>query len=105
MRLQGEGQQAPILLGYSNSAIAAAAAILGDVRLSKGAILLRPLSPFPEEAFPLLDGYPILIVYGQDDARRDPCDGPSLDHSLETQGRLVAVPPWHSLPTAPDRRR
>lgn len=66
-RLQDEGQQLPILLGYSNGAIAAAAALLSDRRLSTGAILLRPLSPLPERAFPRLDGYPILLVCGQDD--------------------------------------
>jgi phospholipase/carboxylesterase len=102
VRLQDEGQQLPILLGYSNGAIAAAAAILGDVRLSKGAILLRPLSPFPERAFPLLDGYPILIVYGQDDPRRDPSDGPSLDRQFKVAGAattLVKLPAGHNLTT------
>lgn len=101
--LQGASPQPPIVLGYSNGAIAAAAAILGDPGLSAGAILLRPLSPFPEQTFPRLDGYPILLVSGQVDARRDPSDGPSLATQLRAAGAatsLVVLPVGHPLTTA-----
>jgi phospholipase/carboxylesterase len=103
-RLQDDGHQLPILLGYSNGAIAAAAAMFVDRRQSIGAILLRPLSPFPERAFPRLDGYPILLVCGQHDARRKPFDGPSLDRQFTVAGattRLVVLPVGHGL-TADD---
>jgi phospholipase/carboxylesterase len=102
-RLQAVGQRPPILLGYSNGAIAAAAAILSDRRLSTGAILLRPLSPLPERAFPRLEGYPILLVSGEDDARRDPSDGPSLEGQFRAAGAaatLVVLPVGHGLTTA-----
>lgn len=101
--LQGAGLQPPILLGYSNGAIAAAAAVLGGRGLSTGAILLRPLSPFPERAFPRLDGYPILLVSGQDDARRDSSDGPMLASQFRAAGArsaLVLLPVGHGLTTA-----
>ena len=57
----------PILLGYSNGAIAAAAAVLDGPDLSAGAILLRPLSPFPGRVFPPLNKYPVLLVSGEGD--------------------------------------
>ena len=102
-RLHDEGHEPPILLGYSNGAIAAAAAIIGGRPLSAGAILLRPLSPFPERALPRLDGYPVLLVCGQDDARRQPSDGPSLAGQLRAAGAettLVELPVGHGLTAA-----
>ena len=102
-RLLDEGQQLPLLLGYSNGAIAAAAAVLRDPHLSAGAVLLRPLSPSPQRALPRLDGYPVLLVCGQDDARRDPADGPSLDGQLRAAGAvttLVHLPVGHALTAA-----
>jgi phospholipase/carboxylesterase len=103
VHLQDAGRRPPILLGYSNGAIAAAAAILDDRLLSAGAILLRPLSPLPERAFPRLDGYPILLVSAEDDSRRDPSDGPSLDSQFRAAGAastLVVLPVGHGLTAA-----
>ena len=102
-RLQNASHQPPILLGYSNGAIAAAAALLGGRGLSRGAILLRPLSPFPARTFPRLDSYPILLVCGEDDARRDASDGPSLERQFMAAGArttLVVLPVGHGLMTA-----
>ena len=85
------------------SAIAAAAAVVGDRRLSAGAILLRPLSPYPNHSFTRLDGYPVLLVSGEVDARRDPRDGPSLAKQLKAAGAtttLVVLPVGHPLTTA-----
>lgn len=101
--LQEAGSPPPLLLGYSNGAIAAAAAVLGDRRLSAGAILLRPLSPYPNHSFTGLDGYPVLLVSGEQDVRRDPRDGPSLAKQLKTAGAtttLVVLPIGHALTTA-----
>lgn len=100
VHLRDAGHRPPILLGYSNGAIAAAAAILDDRRLSAGAILLRPLSPLPEQTFPRLDGYPVLLVSGEDDLRRDPSDGPWLDRQFRAAGAastLVVLPVGHGL--------
>ncbi len=43
--LNAAGHQRPLLVGYSNGAIMAAAAAVRAPELSTGAILLRPLSP------------------------------------------------------------
>jgi phospholipase/carboxylesterase len=102
-RLRDEYSESPILLGFSNGAIAAAAAIVGAPDLSAGAILLRPLSPFPERVFPPLHGYPVLLVRGEGDARRTPSDGPQLARQFESAGAdasLVVLPVGHGLTTA-----
>ena len=95
--------QPPILLGYSNGAIAAAAAILGAPELSAGAILLRPLTPSAERVFPPLKGYRVLLLSGEGDPRRDPSDGPTLASQFRAAGAatsLVVVPAGHGLTTA-----
>lgn len=102
-RLRAESQQLPILLGYSNGAIAAAAAVVDHPHLSAGAILLRPLSPSPGRALPRLDGYPILLVSGQHDVRRDSSDASSFDAQLTTAGAattVVELPVGHGLTAA-----
>jgi phospholipase/carboxylesterase len=101
--LQDAYSESPILLGFSNGAIAAAAAIVRAPDLSAGAILLRPLSPFPERVFPPLSGYPVLLVSGEGDARRHPSDGPALARQFESAGAatsLVVLPVGHGLTTA-----
>ncbi len=57
-RLAASEGRPPLLVGFSNGAVMAAAAILDAPALSSGAVLLRPLSPRPREPFPALDGYP-----------------------------------------------
>jgi phospholipase/carboxylesterase len=67
-------KQPPLLLGYSNGAIMAASVLHQRHRLVAGAVLQRPLTPAPDEAFSPMPGMPILIVAGADDDRRDPGD-------------------------------
>lgn len=85
------GYQPPILLGYSNGAIVAADAILREPGLTSGAILLRPLSPRPGHAFPLLHGYPILLVAAGNDARRTAADAPDLAAQFRAAGASVTA--------------
>lgn len=89
--LRAEGHKPPILLGYSNGAILAAAAILREAGLTSGAILLRPLSPRPRHAFPPLGGYRILLVAGENDARRTAADAPHLAAQFRAAGASVTA--------------
>jgi phospholipase/carboxylesterase len=85
--LNAAGHPKPVLVGYSNGAILAAAAALQAPGLSSGAVLLRPLSPREKARFPPLRGYPVLLLGGTSDDRRDPADTPHLlptGHALET---------------------
>lgn len=81
----------PIIAGYSNGAIIAAEAILQNPVLSKAAILLRPLSPRPNRAFPSMAEYPALLVATEDDQRRDPSDAPDLASQLEKAGAQITL--------------
>jgi phospholipase/carboxylesterase len=70
--------KSPIVIGYSNGAIMAAALLLTHPALFAGAILLRPLSPFLNDPPVHLDGMPLLILDGEKDSRRSPGDGAQL---------------------------
>ena len=85
----------PLLIGYSNGAIMAAAAIVQAPELSSGAILLRPLSPRPQRSFPLLQGYPVLMLAAASDERRDPSDASHIAEQFRQAGAAVAA---HVLP-------
>lgn len=76
----------PILVGYSNGAIIAAETICQAHHLSKGAILLRPLSPRKDQSLPNLAGYPVLLLAGASDDRRHPSDAPHLSEQLTSAG-------------------
>jgi phospholipase/carboxylesterase len=86
----------PILVGYSNGAIVAAAAACADAERTSGAILLRPLSPSPEQEFPALEDYPVLILGGRYDSRRHPNDAPLIAGQFRRSGARVTC---HLLPT------
>jgi phospholipase/carboxylesterase len=86
----------PILVGYSNGAIIAAAAVCIGAELTSGAILLRPLSPAPEQEFPPLNDYPVLILGGRYDSRRHPNDAPLIAGQFRRAGASVTC---HLLPT------
>lgn len=93
----------PILAGFSNGAIMAAALVALRPDLSHGAILMRPLAPRPDRAFPRLDGYPVLILSGARDERRDPQDGAVLERQLRAAGAAVTacvLPTGHGETTA-----
>lgn len=90
MVFQQTGQR-PFLVGYSNGAIIAAETICQDRHLSKGTILLRPLSPRKDQSFPSLAGYPILLLAGVRDDRRQPSDAPDLAEQLASAGAEVVL--------------
>jgi phospholipase/carboxylesterase len=81
----------PILVGYSNGAIIAAAAVCRAAELTSGAVLLRPLSPAPDQAFPPLPGYPVLILAGQYDTSRQPGDAPLIAEQFRRAGARVSL--------------
>ncbi|MCZ7485203.1 alpha/beta hydrolase [Rhizobium rhizogenes] len=83
--------QRPVLVGYSNGAIIAAETICQDRHPSKGAILLRPLSPRSEQPLPNLAGYPILLLAGARDDRRHPSDAQHLAGQLAAAGAEVVL--------------
>ncbi len=98
--LKAAGHTRPILVGYSNGAIMAAAAAVQAPELSSGAILLRPLSPCAESEFPPLQGYPVLLLGAAMDERRAPSDAPHLAEQFRRSGAVVAVhvlQPGHGL--------
>jgi len=94
--LDAEGYGRPWLVGYSNGAIMAAATALKAPALSSGAILLRPLSPQADNDFPLLPRYPVLLLGGAADERRNPSDTPHLAEQFRRSGAMVTE---HLLPT------
>ncbi len=89
--LRDAGEGAPVLLGYSNGAIVAAAAVVHEPGLTSGAILLRPLSPAPHQVFPSLDGYPVLLVAGENDDRRAAADDTLLAEQFRAAGACVTA--------------
>lgn len=94
------GGRRPLLVGYSNGAVMAAAAVLAAPALSSGAVLLRPLSPRSDGEFPALDGYPVLLLGGARDARRHPSDTPILAERFRRAGARVTaqvLPLGHAL--------
>ncbi|AYG59250.1 esterase [Rhizobium jaguaris] len=76
-------RQSPILLGFSNGAIMAASIMHTRPDLASGAILLRPLSPAPGEAFPSIPDLPVLITAGENDERRHPDDSALVKTQFE----------------------
>ncbi len=86
----------PILLGFSNGAITAASLLFQAPFLVAGAILIRPLSPAPDEDFPDLAGLPVFISAGEKDTRRSPDDVKFMTAQLEKCGADVTT---HVLPT------
>jgi phospholipase/carboxylesterase len=93
--LNAADHRKPLLVGYSNGAIMAAAAVIQAPELSSGAILLRPLSPRAEGRFPPLADYPVLLLGGALDQRRGPSDTPHLAEQFRQAGAAVTA---HVLP-------
>lgn len=79
----------PIIIGFSNGAIMAAALLLTHPTLFAGGILLRPLSPFLDDQPVRLDATPILIIDGEKDSRRSPGDGARLATRFTRAGATV----------------
>jgi phospholipase/carboxylesterase len=87
--------QRPIAVGFSNGAIMTAALLLTEPTLLAGAVLFRPLSPFPADRSARLDRTPVLIIDGEKDSRRSPGDGARLADRLTRAGAEVT---YHVLP-------
>ena len=81
--------QRPILVGFSNGAIMAAALVSIYPDLAAGAVLLRPLSPFATPTGTRLPGTPVLIIDGSKDDRRMPDDGRRLAEQMTEAGAAV----------------
>ncbi|UXN59570.1 alpha/beta hydrolase [Phyllobacterium zundukense] len=89
----------PILLGFSNGAITAASILFRAPFLVAGAVLIRPLSPAPDDDFPELAGLPVFISAGEKDTRRSPDDVKLMTVQLEKCGADVTT---YVLPTGHD---
>ena len=79
----------PVVVGFSNGAIVAAAMLQTEPEVFSGAILLRPLSPFTVGPEQPLNGLPVLLVDGALDERRKPGDGQLLAETLRRAGAEV----------------
>jgi phospholipase/carboxylesterase len=82
-------RERPVLIGFSNGAIMAAALISMYPDLAAGAVLLRPLSPFVTPLRTRLPGTPVLIIDGTKDDRRMPDDGRRLAEQMREAGAAV----------------
>jgi phospholipase/carboxylesterase len=89
-------RQRPVLVGFSNGAIMAAALVSLYPELAAGAVLFRPLSPFVTPPGTRLPGTPVLIIDGSQDNRRTPDDGRRLAEQMKEAGAAVT---HHHLPT------
>lgn len=79
----------PVVVGFSNGAIMAAALLAACPEVLVGAILFRPLPPFTADALYRRSTVPVLIVDGAQDRRRDPDDGRRLAERLRGVGAVV----------------
>jgi phospholipase/carboxylesterase len=96
----------PVIIGYSNGAIMAAALLLTHPTLFVGGILLRPLSPFLDDPPVRLDSMPVLILDGEKDSRRLPGDGAQLAKRLIQAGAAVThqvLPVGHAITEMDER--
>jgi len=90
----------PVVVGFSNGAIMAAALLLTHPNLFSGAVLLRPLSPFLDDPPVRLDARPVLILDGEKDRRRLPGDGAQLAKRFIRAGATVThqvLPVGHAI--------
>lgn len=90
----------PVIVGFSNGAIMAAALLLTHPTLFAGGILLRPLSPFLNDQPVRLDATPVLIIDGEKDGRRSPGDGARLATRFDRAGAAVThqvLPVGHAI--------
>ena len=87
----GRGQLAkpPVLVGFSNGAIMAAAFLAMHPEMLAGAMLFRPLSPFTTDASYRRCSIPVLIVDGAQDQRRSADDGRRLAERLSGAGAVL----------------
>jgi phospholipase/carboxylesterase len=82
-------ERKPILVGFSNGAIMAAALLMLFPELFQGAALLRPLSPFVTPPEANLSAMPVLLVDARNDGRRAVGDGSMMASQLHRLGAVV----------------
>jgi phospholipase/carboxylesterase len=96
----------PVVAGFSNGAIMAAALLLTHPSLFAGAMLFRPLSPFLHDRPVRLDAKPALILDGEKDRRRSPGDGAHLAKRFTRAGATVThqvLPVGHAITEIDER--
>jgi phospholipase/carboxylesterase len=94
------GGGSPILLGFSNGAIMAAALLQQAPDLFGAAVLLRPLAPYSDRVMPPLNGMPVLVLEAAGDPRRSPSDGAEQSTALTRAGARVdhrRIPGGHPM--------
>lgn len=99
-RVTSHFERKPILVGFSNGAIMAAALLMLFPGSFEGAALLRPLSPFATPPQSQLPATPALLIDALNDARRAPGDGIEMASQLLRSGAVVthrALRAGHSL--------
>lgn len=97
----------PVVVGFSNGAIMAAAVLMSHPELIAGAVLFRPLSPFATPPLVDLGGVPVLVLDGAHDERRAVGDGALLAGDLRGMHAAVThevLPAGHAI-TAQDESR
>jgi len=81
-------------VGYSNGANIAASVLYREPNLLSGAILFRPMNPWPGETPPPLSGIPVLIAAGRHDPMSSTKDVEDLSESL-TRAKAKVSLHWH----------
>ena len=97
---RGRLAKPPVLVGFSNGAIMAAALVALCPEMLAGAILFRPLSPFTADDSYRPCNIPVLIVDGSEDRRRAAGDGRRLAERLSRAGAVLThrvLPVGHSI--------
>ena len=84
-----------IALGYSNGANIAASLLYREAGLLAGALLLRPMNPWPGQEPPALNGIPVLIAAGRHDNMSSEQDIEGLRGTLTKAGANVSTH-WHA---------
>ena len=79
------------LYGLSNGAIMGAALLLRGAVSVSGAVLVRPMPPFPADCADASIDAPVLILAGRSDPRRRPDDAVLLADQLRRRGSPVSL--------------
>ena len=89
-----------IAVGYSNGANIAASALYREANFLSGAVLFRPMNPWPGETPVPLNGIPVLIAAGRQDLMSSTKDVEDLSASLTRAQANVSLhwyPGGHEL--------
>ncbi len=89
-----------VAVGYSNGANMAASLLLRYPGMLAGAVLMRPVLPYPVENPPMMEGVHVLILSGEDDELIPLEQAIALVPVFEASGALVkheVLPAGHSI--------